>query len=71
MLYANKSNMVEDCGTTSQPSDEEPETPNSVEPRICSAVHHDLSVVKEFVHRSNLTAQRMLHKVVPAQRAGE
>ena len=71
MYYANKCNMFENCGTTSQPSDGGPETPNSVDPWICSAIHHDLSVIKEFVHRSNLTVRHMFHKVVPAQRAGE
>lgn len=65
------SDLFDGSGTTSQPSGEGPETSNFVNSVICSAIHHDLSVVKEFVRRSILTAQRMFHKVLLAHRAGE
>ena len=61
-----------DCSdTTSQPSGERPDTPNSVNPMTCFAIHHYLSVIKEFVRRSVFTAQDLFHDVLLADRAGE
>ena len=63
--------LFDGCDTTSQPSGEGLEIPESVDSVICPAIHHDLSVVKELVRRSSLTVQRMFDKVLLAHRAGE
>lgn len=63
--------LLDGSSTTSQPSSEGLEIPESVDSLICPAIHHDLSVVKELVRRSNLTVWHMLDKVQRAHRAGE
>lgn len=62
--------MLDCSGTTNWPSGERPGTPDSVNP-VCSAIHHDLSVVKELVHRSSITAQHMFDRVLQANHASE
>ena len=63
--------LLDGSSTTSQSSSEGLEIPKSVNSVICPAIHHDLSVVKELVHHSNLTVGRMFDKVQRAHRAGE